>query len=51
LPIVYLVILALIVGGDLAGFLGVVLAIPFAAALRELLSDLARKKKERAKTA
>ncbi len=46
-----LVILALIVGGDLAGFLGVVLAIPFAAALRELLSDLARKKKERAKTA
>lgn len=46
-----LVILALIVGGDLAGFLGVVLAIPVAAALRELLSDVSKKKKERAKTA
>lgn len=46
-----LVILALIVGGDLAGFLGVVLAIPVAAALRELLSDLSKKKKERAQTA
>lgn len=45
-----LVILALIVGGDLAGFLGVVLAIPVAAALRELLSDVSKKKKERAKT-
>ncbi|MDB5189251.1 MAG: hypothetical protein JWL82_208 [Parcubacteria group bacterium] len=39
-----LVILALIVGGDLAGFLGVVLAIPVAAALREFLSDMARRK-------
>jgi predicted PurR-regulated permease PerM len=46
-----LVILALIVGGDLAGFLGVVLAIPVAAALRELLSDVSKKKKERAQTA
>ncbi len=34
-----LVILALIVGGELAGFLGVLLAIPFAAALREFLND------------
>jgi predicted PurR-regulated permease PerM len=34
-----LVILALIIGGELAGFLGVVLAIPVAAALREFLSD------------
>jgi predicted PurR-regulated permease PerM len=34
-----LVILALIVGGELAGFLGVVLAIPVAAALREFLND------------
>lgn len=34
-----LVILALIVGGELAGFLGVLLAIPLAAALREFLSD------------
>jgi predicted PurR-regulated permease PerM len=34
-----LVILALIIGGELAGFLGVLLAIPVAAALRELVSD------------
>jgi predicted PurR-regulated permease PerM len=34
-----LVILALIVGGELAGFLGVLLAIPLAAALREFLND------------
>jgi predicted PurR-regulated permease PerM len=34
-----LVILALIVGAELAGFLGVLLAIPLAAALREFLSD------------
>ncbi len=34
-----LIILALIVGEELAGFLGVLLAIPLAAALRELLSD------------
>lgn len=34
-----LVILALIVGGELAGFLGVLLAIPVAAALREFLND------------
>lgn len=43
-----LVILALIVGGDLAGFLGVVLAIPVAAALREFLADLARGKRAKA---
>jgi predicted PurR-regulated permease PerM len=43
-----LVILALIVGGELAGFLGVVLAIPVAAALREFLSDLDRGKRARA---
>lgn len=34
-----LVILALIVGGELAGFLGVLLAIPLAATLREFLTD------------
>ncbi len=34
-----LVILALIVGGELAGFLGVLLAIPVAAGLREFLND------------
>ena len=43
-----LVILALIVGGDLAGFLGVVLAIPVAAALRELLTDMDKGKRSRA---
>lgn len=43
-----LVILALIVGADLAGFLGVVLAIPFAAALREFLYDIDRGKRARA---
>jgi predicted PurR-regulated permease PerM len=46
-----LVILALIVGGDLAGFLGVVIAIPVAAALREFLSDLARGKRAKALSA
>ena len=45
-----LVILALIVGGELAGFLGVVLAIPMAAALREFLSDMARGKRLKAQS-
>ncbi len=40
-----LVILALIVGGELAGFLGIVLAIPFAAALREFLNDFDKGKR------
>lgn len=40
-----LVILALIAGGELAGFLGVLLAIPFAAALREFVSDLDKGKR------
>ncbi len=39
-----LVILALLVGGSLAGFLGVVLSIPLAAAFREFLSDVERNK-------
>ena len=43
-----LVILALIVGADLAGFLGVVLAIPVAAALRELVTDIDKGKRARA---
>lgn len=41
-----LVILALIVGGELAGFLGVVLAIPVAAGLREFLNDLDHSKRK-----
>jgi predicted PurR-regulated permease PerM len=40
-----LVILALIAGSALAGFLGVVLAIPVAAALREALNDFDRGKR------
>lgn len=41
-----LVILALITGFELAGFLGVLIAIPVAAALRELLNDYDRGKRE-----
>lgn len=40
-----LVILALLVGGSLAGFLGVLLSIPLAAAGREFLADVERKKR------
>lgn len=43
-----LVILALIAGGALAGFLGVLLAVPIAAALREFIDDIDRGKRERA---
>ncbi len=39
-----LVILALIVGGSLAGFLGVLLSIPLAAAFREFVGDVERRK-------
>jgi predicted PurR-regulated permease PerM len=41
-----LVILALIVGGELAGFLGVLLAIPVAAGLREFVNDLDHAKRK-----
>lgn len=41
-----LVILALIVGGELAGFLGVLLAIPLAATLRELVNDFDKEKRK-----
>jgi predicted PurR-regulated permease PerM len=40
-----LVILALIAGGTLAGFLGVLLAIPIAAAMREFVTDLDKRKR------
>lgn len=43
-----LVILALIVGGSLAGFLGVLLSIPLAAALKEFLGDMEKNKRARA---
>lgn len=45
-----LVILALLVGGSLAGFLGVLLSIPLAAAAREFLTDMERNKRMRAAT-
>lgn len=43
-----LVILALIVGGELAGFLGVFLSIPLAAALQEFIGDIDRSRRARA---
>lgn len=41
-----LVILALVIGGKLAGFLGLVLAVPLAAALMEFAEDIQREKAE-----
>ncbi len=46
-PIV--VILALIIGGKLAGFLGIILAVPVAAALFEVLNDFEKGKGEQAR--
>ena len=42
------VILALIIGGQLAGFLGIILAVPLATALMELTSDLEKRAKLKA---
>ncbi len=39
-----LVILALIIGANLAGFLGVLLSVPFAATLQEFLKDLSERR-------
>lgn len=39
-----LVILAILIGGSLAGFLGVLLSVPIAAALQEFINDVQRKK-------
>lgn len=44
-----LVILALIAGAQLAGFLGVLLSVPLAAALQEFISDIQQSKTEAAK--
>ncbi|MFC1731257.1 AI-2E family transporter [candidate division KSB1 bacterium] len=41
-----LVILALLIGAQLAGFLGIILAVPMAAVIQEFVSDLQRKKEE-----
>lgn len=43
-----LVILALIAGAQLAGFLGVLLSVPIAAALQEFVSDILKKKRAEA---
>jgi predicted PurR-regulated permease PerM len=40
-----LVLIAIIAGGDLAGFLGVLLAVPLAAVLREALTDFDKRKR------
>jgi len=40
-----LVLLAIIAGGDLAGFLGVLLAVPLSAVMREALSDFDKRKR------
>lgn len=39
-----LVILALIIGGQLAGFLGILISVPVAAAIMEFIEDIERKK-------
>jgi predicted PurR-regulated permease PerM len=39
-----LVIIALIVGAQLAGFLGILLSVPLAAALQEFVSDVQKSK-------
>ena len=36
---------ALIIGGSLAGFLGVLLSVPLAAATREFIADLEKRKR------
>ncbi len=40
-----LVLIAIIAGGDLAGFLGVLLAVPLAAVLREAINDFDKRKR------
>lgn len=41
-----LVIIALIIGAQLAGFLGIILSVPIAAALQEFVSDVEKEKNE-----
>jgi predicted PurR-regulated permease PerM len=41
-----LVILSLIIGGSLAGFLGILLSIPLAAGFREFLNDFDKSKQK-----
>jgi predicted PurR-regulated permease PerM len=44
-----LVIIALIVGAKLAGFLGILLSVPVSAALKEFVDDIQRKKDDERK--
>jgi predicted PurR-regulated permease PerM len=44
-----LVILALIAGAQLAGFLGIILSVPAAAILQELVQDIQKGKRDAAK--
>jgi predicted PurR-regulated permease PerM len=41
-----LVIIALLIGLNLAGFMGVILSVPLAAALMEFVNDIEKKKLE-----
>ncbi|NQV93187.1 AI-2E family transporter, partial [Candidatus Kaiserbacteria bacterium] len=41
-----LVILALLIGAQLAGFLGIILSVPIAAVIQEIVSDVQRKKEQ-----
>ena len=43
-----LVIIALLIGGQLAGFLGIILSVPIAAALQEFVNDIQRERAARA---
>ncbi|MDO8492769.1 MAG: AI-2E family transporter [bacterium] len=45
-----MVIIALIIGAKLAGFLGVVLSVPISAAIKEYLDDIERKKEHERRT-
>ena len=42
-----LVIIALIIGAKLAGFLGIILSVPAAAALQELVKDIQKDKEKK----
>lgn len=44
-----MVIIALLIGAKLAGFMGLILSVPLAAALMELVNDLEKRKGERSK--
>jgi len=45
------VIIALLVGAQLAGFLGIILSVPFAAALMEYVADVEKRKQAQVESA